>query len=94
MNCAVLTALPAYSLRAALRERPDAALRAAQIIDDPPGHGFPRQLRQMNRDRCGRKRGLPNFDCIFAPSRIGFKDAADFIAHAAEDCELLILRAL
>ena len=26
MNCAVLTALPAYSLRAALRERPPAAL--------------------------------------------------------------------
>ena len=32
MNCAVLTALPASSLRAALRERPHAALRAAQII--------------------------------------------------------------
>ena len=32
MNCAVLSSLPAYSLRAALRERPSAAFRAAQII--------------------------------------------------------------
>jgi hypothetical protein len=37
MNCAVLTALPAYSLRAALRERPSASLRAAQIIGRSSG---------------------------------------------------------